>query len=216
MPYEVELEDGMKIQILSLNRHDWSDYREKILSAAREAKHTTPEADYATVLAVVKSNQWPSTLHERQCLTRWQLCMAKCIQALGEATSKARDSEVPRTATMQPQKPKMACQQVHEETADATTTNSKRTEPVAPADSSHNPPDTLPEDGARHRAGEGVEEVGTGAGGDEEVDHTQMTLEGTNEVTQSKPHSSTAHCHNVNTPSTSHMEPHRSSTNAAP
>ena len=30
MPYEVQLEDGMKIQVSSLNGHDWSDYREKL------------------------------------------------------------------------------------------------------------------------------------------------------------------------------------------
>ena len=95
-------------------------------------------------------------------------------------------------------------------------TNSKRAEPVAPADSSHDPPDTLPEDGAWHRAGEGVEEVRIGAGGDDEVDHTQTTPEGTHEVTQSKPHGSTAHHVNVNASSALHTEPHRSSMNAAP
>ena len=109
MPYEVELEDGMKIQVLSLNGHDWSGYCKKLAQAAWEAQCATPEADYATVLAVIKSNQWPSTLRERQCLTQWQLCMAKCIQALGEATSDAHGSEVPRAATTQPQEPQMAC-----------------------------------------------------------------------------------------------------------
>ena len=142
--------------------------------------------------------------------------MAKYIQALGEATSDGHGSEVPRAATMQPQEPQMACRQVHEDTADATMTNSKRAEPVAPADSSHDPPDTLPEDGAWHRAGEGVEEVRIGAGGDDEVDHTQTTPEGTHEVTQSKPHGSTAHHVNVNASSALHTEPHRSSMNAAP
>ena len=79
MPYyEVELEDGMKIQVSSLNGHDLLVYCEKLAQAVWEAQHATPEADSATVLAVVKSNQWPSTLCERQCLTRWQLCMAKC------------------------------------------------------------------------------------------------------------------------------------------
>ena len=205
MPYEVELEDGMKIQVLSLNGHDWSVYHEKLVQAVWEAQRTTLKADYAIVLAVVKSNQWPSNIREQQCLTQWQLCMAKHIQALGEATSKAHDSEVSHTATMQPQKPQMARQQVHEETADATMTNSEHTEPVVPADSSCNPPDMPPEDGARHRAGEGVEEVGIGAGGDEDVDHTQATPEGTNEDQQ-----------NTNAPSALHMEPHQSSTNAAP
>ena len=102
MPYEVQLEDGMKIQVTSLNGHDWSDYREKIIHAAREARSATPASVYATVLAVIKSNQWPTSIYERQCLTRWQLCMGQRLQALGEATSKARDSEVPRAATTQP------------------------------------------------------------------------------------------------------------------
>ena len=104
MPYEVELEHGMKIQVSSLNGHDWSVYHEKLVQAVREAQCTTSKVDYATVLAVIKSNQWPSNICEWQCLTRWQLCMAKHIQALGEATSKLHNSEVPRAATMQPQK----------------------------------------------------------------------------------------------------------------
>ena len=216
MPHEVELEDGMKIQVSSLNGHDWSGYHEKLAQAAREAQCATLEADYTTVLAVIKSNQWPSTLCEWQCLTQWQLCMAKCIQALREATSDAHNSEVPRAATTQLQEPQTARQQVHEETTDTTTTNSERAEPVAPADSSHDPPDMLPKDGAWHRAGEGVKEVGIGAGGDDEVDHTQTTPEGTHEVTQSKPHGSTAHHINANASSALHMEPHQSSTNAAP
>ena len=108
MPYEVELKDGMKIQISSLNGHDWSVYRKKLVQAAWEAQRATSTSDYATVLVVIKSNQWPSTLRERQCLMRWQLCMAKCIQALGEATSDVCDSEVPCAATTQPQEPQMA------------------------------------------------------------------------------------------------------------
>ena len=150
MSYEVEPEDGMKIQVSSLNGHDWLVYHEKLVQAVWEAQRATLKADYTIVLAVIKSNQWPSNICEQQCLTRWQLCMAKHIQALGEATSKVRNSEVPRAATMQPQKPQMARRQVHEETTDATMTNSERAKPVVPADSSHNPPDTPPEDGARH------------------------------------------------------------------
>ena len=34
MPYEVEREDGMKIQVSSLNGHDWSVYREKLVCVA--------------------------------------------------------------------------------------------------------------------------------------------------------------------------------------
>ena len=213
----MELEDGMKIQITSLDGHDWSDFRKILIQAAREAQRATPETDYATVLAVIKSNKWPENPRERHCLKQWQSQMARRIQVLKEATSKARNSEVPRAATTQPQEPQTARRQVHEEeTADATTTNSERAEPVAPADSSRDPPDTPPEDGAWHRAGEGVEEVRTGAGGDDEVDHTQTTPEGTHEVTQSKPHGGTAHHVNANTPSASHTEPHRSSMNTAP
>jgi hypothetical protein len=215
MPYEVELENGMKVQVSSLNGHDWSDYREKLTQAVREARSATPASDYATVLAVIKSNQWPSNLHEQQCLTRWQLSMARHIQALGEATSKARDSEVPRAATMQPQEPQTALRQVHEETTDATMTHSECAEPIVPADGSHDPPDTPPEDGARHRAGEGVDEVRIGAGGDEEVDHTKTRPEGTEVITPSKPHSDEAH-YNANASSASHTEPHQGSTDAAP
>jgi hypothetical protein len=215
MPYEVELEDGMKVQVSSLNGHDWSDYREKLTQAAREARSATPASNYATVLAVIKSNQWPSNLREQQCLTRWQLSMARHIQALGEATSKARNSEVPRAATTQPQEPQTALRQVHEETADATTTHSERAEPIAPADSSRDPPDMPPEDGARHRAGEGVDEVRIGAGGDEKVDHTETRPEGTEVITPSKPHSDEAH-YNANASSASHTEPNQGSTDAAP
>ena len=44
-----------------------------------------------------------------------------------------------------------------------------------PVDGSRDPPDTLPEDGVRHRAGEGVNEDGrTGAGSDNRVDHTKL------------------------------------------
>ena len=92
----------MKIQVTSLNGHDWSDYREKIIHAAREAQSATPASVYTTVLAVVQSNQWPTSIYKRQCLTRWQLCMGQRLQALGEATSRARNSEVPRAATTQP------------------------------------------------------------------------------------------------------------------
>ena len=73
MPYEVQLEDGMKIQVTSLNGHDWSDYHEKISCAVWEARSATPASVYATVLAIIKSNQWPTTIDEQQCLTRWQL-----------------------------------------------------------------------------------------------------------------------------------------------
>ena len=102
------------------------------------------------------------------------ICMGQRLQALREATSKARNLEVPRAAMTQPHEPEAACQQVHEETTDTTTTHRERAEPIVPADSSRDPPDTPPKDGARHRAGEGVKEDGrTGAGGDNRVDHTQ-------------------------------------------
>lgn len=53
MPYEVECEDGMKIQVSSLNRlHDWPDYCEKFTQAARKARRATPEHDYAIVLVI--------------------------------------------------------------------------------------------------------------------------------------------------------------------
>jgi hypothetical protein len=164
----------MRTQVSSLNGHDWSDYREKITQAAWEARSATPASDYTTVLAVIKSNKWPENPRERHCLKSWQLLVSRRIKALIEATSEARDSEVPRAATMRPQEPQTARQQVHEETAD-TTTHSGRAEPIAPADGSRDPPDTPPEDRARHRAGEGVDEVRIGAGGDEEVDHTEQT-----------------------------------------
>ena len=105
---------------------------------------------------VVKSNQWPSSIYKWQCITQWQLCMGKQLQALGGATSKVHDLNVPRIAMMQPHKPQTACQQVHEETTDTTMIHHKHGEPIVPADNSHDPPDTPPEEGARHRAGEGV------------------------------------------------------------
>ena len=150
MPYEVQLEDGMKIQVTSLNGHDWLDYQEKIIYAAREARSATPASVYATVLAIIKSNQWPTSIYERQCLTRWQLCMGQRLQALGEATSEACDSEAPCAATMQPHKLQTACRQVHEKTADTTTTHHEHAEPMTPADSSRDPPDMPPEDRVRH------------------------------------------------------------------
>jgi hypothetical protein len=214
MPYEVQLEDGMRTQVSSLNGHNWSDYCEKITQAAREARSATPASDYATVLAVIKSNKWPENPRERHCLKSWQLLVSRRIKALVEATSEARDSEVPRAATTRPQEPQTARQQVHEETAD-TTTHSERTEPIAPADGLCNPPDTPPENGARHRAWNGVDEVGTGAGDDEEVDHSQTRPEGTEGITSSKPHSDKAH-HDANAPCASHMEPYQSSTDTAP
>ena len=194
MPYEVQLEDGMRVQVSSLNGQDWSDYREKLLGAARAARRLTPESDYTTVLAIIKADQWPSDTRARHCLKRWQSCLSKQLELLEEASNRARDSEVPRAATTQPHQPETACRQVHEKTADATMTHSERAEPIAPADGSRDPPDTPPEDGARHRAGEGVDEVGrTGAGGDNEVDHTQTAPTGINDATQSKPHSDAAH-----------------------
>ena len=150
MPYEVQLEDGMKIQVTSLNGHDWLDYCEKIIHAVQEVRSTTPTSIYATVLAVIKSNQQPTRIYELQCLTRWQLCMGQRLQALREATSKARNSEVPHAAMTQPHKPEAACRQVHKETTDTTMTHRERAEPIVPADGSRDPPDTPPEDGARH------------------------------------------------------------------
>jgi hypothetical protein len=69
MPYKDELDDGMKIQVLSLNGHEWLDYHEKIIQAAWEAQHAISTSNYTSVLAIVKSNQWPSNLREKQCLT---------------------------------------------------------------------------------------------------------------------------------------------------
>ncbi|KAF8131681.1 hypothetical protein EV363DRAFT_1296447 [Boletus edulis] len=73
MPYEVQLEDGMKIQVSSLNGHNWSHYREKLIHAAREARRATPEHDYTTVLTLVRTNQRPKTIYEQRCKLRWQL-----------------------------------------------------------------------------------------------------------------------------------------------
>ena len=75
----------------------------------------------------------------------------------------------------QPHGPQTACQQVHEETADTTTTHCECAEPIVPVDGSRNPPDMPPKDGARHQAGEGVnEDRRTGAGDDNRVDHTKL------------------------------------------
>ena len=70
----------MKIQVSSLNGHDWSNYREKLLCAAREAKRATSESDYAMVLAIVKSNQRPNDMYKRNCLTQWQFQVGKQLQ----------------------------------------------------------------------------------------------------------------------------------------
>jgi hypothetical protein len=56
MSYEVKLDDGMKIQVSSLNGHEWLNYHEKLLSVSWEAKHVTPKSNYTTVLAIIKSN----------------------------------------------------------------------------------------------------------------------------------------------------------------
>ena len=83
MPYKVELEDGMKVQVSSLNGFNWLDYREKIIRAAQEAQRATLELDYATVLAIIKANQIPNDANKRHCLTRWQSQMAKQLQRVG-------------------------------------------------------------------------------------------------------------------------------------
>ena len=81
MPYyEVELEDSMRIQVSSLNGHEWSEYRKNLLSAVWEAKRATPDSDYATVLAIIKSNRIPTKPHEKLSLTRWRLQVAKQLQ----------------------------------------------------------------------------------------------------------------------------------------
>ena len=93
MPYyEVELEDGMRLQVSksSFNGHEWMEYCGILIQAVQEAQHATPDTDYATVLATVKSNQTPTTMHEQRCLNRWQLQIAKRLQTeverLREAT----------------------------------------------------------------------------------------------------------------------------------
>ena len=80
MPYEVQLEDGMRIQVSSLNGHDWLDYHKKIIRATWEAQRATPELNYAIVLAIMKANQIPNDANKRHCLTCWQLQMAKQLQ----------------------------------------------------------------------------------------------------------------------------------------
>ena len=78
MPYyEVELEDGMRLQVSSLNGRKWSDYHGILIQATWEAQRATPDADYATVLAIMKTNQMPTTIHEQCCLTRWRLQVTK-------------------------------------------------------------------------------------------------------------------------------------------
>ena len=70
MPYyEVQLKDGMRIQVMSLNGHDWSDYCEKLLSVVWETRCATLESGYATVPAIIKSNQRPNDIYKQQCLT---------------------------------------------------------------------------------------------------------------------------------------------------
>ena len=100
MPYyEVQLEDGMRIQVTSLNGHKWSEYRENLLSAVREAKRVTPDSDYATVLAIIKSNQIPTKLHEKLSLTRWRLQVAKQLQRVENREMKngvGKKGETPR------------------------------------------------------------------------------------------------------------------------
>ncbi|KAI9570019.1 hypothetical protein HD554DRAFT_2037697 [Boletus coccyginus] len=59
MSYEVELEDGLRVQVLSSNGHDWSDYHEI-------------SSDYAIILAAIKSNQMPKGIREQFLLTRWR------------------------------------------------------------------------------------------------------------------------------------------------
>ena len=70
--YEVELEDGTRLQVSesSFNGHEWTKYRGILIQAAREAQRATPDADYATVLAIVKTNQTPTTMYRRRCLAR--------------------------------------------------------------------------------------------------------------------------------------------------
>ena len=105
----------MRLQASSLNGREWTEYREILIRAAREAQRATPTSDYATVLATVKPNQTPTTIHEKRCLTRWQSQAAKRLQMevkqCGEATSVTRDSEVPRAATVQPLKPQPSRQE---------------------------------------------------------------------------------------------------------
>ena len=79
MHYKVKLEDGMKIQVSSVNRHDWSNYREILICTVWEAQQAMPGLNYTIVLAIMKSNQRPNDNYKQQCLTRWQLQMAKQI-----------------------------------------------------------------------------------------------------------------------------------------
>ena len=80
MPYEVQLEDGMRIQVSSLNGHDWLDYHKKIIRATWEVQRATPELNYTIVLAIMKANQIPNDANKQHCLTCWQLQMAKQLQ----------------------------------------------------------------------------------------------------------------------------------------
>ena len=79
MPYEVKLEDGMKIQVSSLNRYNWSNYHEILIHTVWEAQQAMLELNYTIILAIMKSNQRPNDNYKQQCLTCWQLQMAKQI-----------------------------------------------------------------------------------------------------------------------------------------
>ena len=117
----------MRLQVSSLNGHEWTEYRGILIQAAREAQRATPDADYATVLATVKSNQQPTTMSVRRGLALWLLQVAKRLQTevkrLGEATSVARDSEVPRAATAQPHEPQPTRQEGEKTTAGTSATS---------------------------------------------------------------------------------------------
>ena len=80
MPYyKVKLKESMRLQVSksSFNGHEWTEYHGILIQATQEAQCATPDADYAMVLATVKSNQKPTTMHEQHCLNWWQLQIAK-------------------------------------------------------------------------------------------------------------------------------------------
>ncbi|KAH0835722.1 OPT oligopeptide transporter [Lanmaoa asiatica] len=157
MPYEVELDDDMKIRVTSLNGHDWSKYCTKIISAAWEAQRATMETDYAIVLAIIKSNQVPSSNepYKRQCLTRWQIKMAKRLQIdvekgekpCGRVNEDAATARGPSTATTakttggmsvitpaSSPEAKMATQQVNDKTANVANLHATCAGPTRPVD----------------------------------------------------------------------------------
>ena len=127
----------MNIQVSSLNGHNWQDYHEKLIQAAREAQRATPPADYATVLAIMKSSQRPSDAKHQLCLTRWNLQVAKQLRAIETETGAYPLATETHRAAMDA--PKTASRKVNDTTADTPNPNADRAEPGTPANRSHPP-----------------------------------------------------------------------------